>query len=199
MNVWEREAFYKKRLRIYYTISMIWMILVGGVYLHSTDFITIKFFNNDVVVTSNLTYSQDGKVFVNKILQNYTTQNPINITKKCDGENIQTTANCFVNNIKPYFKYHIQSDVMRTDYEILTNGGDCFDYTNLYKMWANELGFKYRTVLTEIDKNTNHIFIILYNEDGYCKLDQLLSPDCESYGVLSINNETEKNKINKKD
>ena len=109
------------------------------------------------------------------------------INLSCENLDLKDTANCLRDNfIQPIYKY-VERDERRYtkdqgSYEdIAINGGDCYDYSELYKSKAKSLGYESIIVKIKVDSDTAHVFSIMYDETGYCKLDQLSSVDCFIY------------------
>ena len=68
---------------------------------------------------------------------------PQSITQTSQNSNmsLKNTSNCLVSYVKTFYNYTVRSDIPRTEEDIRVNGGDCFDYTELYVGYSKELGF----------------------------------------------------------
>lgn len=97
------------------------------------------------------------------------------IIENCKDLDLEKTSKCLRDNVKPLFNYVIRSDEIRSLDEIIENGGDCFDYSMLYYRMAKELGFSVDTLTTGGIRGViaGHRLTILWDEDNYCKIDQL--------------------------
>ena len=86
---------------------------------------------------------------------------------------LRDTVSCEIDNIRPYYIYRLNDDRnYLTDTVLLTFGGDCLDWTRYY-----EKSFKQKKLLTEriyidINESTNHVFLMVSNNQGYCIVDQ---------------------------
>lgn len=97
-----------------------------------------------------------------------------NISVGCENLGLFESANCLVKNVKTFYKYtRTEGNVPLTLEEIKKNGGDCWDYTYLYSEAAKDLGFGYKYLKYPMNTKEDHIFLIIYNEEGYCLIDQL--------------------------
>lgn len=103
----------------------------------------------------------------------YKIQNNYNSPKECANLSLMETANCLNENIKSIYKYNLTDDsIDLTLDQLKQRGGDCNDWTKLYKEYANDLGFYTTTPLIKIKKGFAHTFLIMSNKEGYCILDQ---------------------------
>ena len=85
----------------------------------------------------------------------------------CAGKSLEESTSCLRKKIMPIYNYTIRPDTIKTYDDILNNGGDCFDYSNLYLKMANMIGYN-----ATLGKIPGHAFTIVYDETGYCVLDQ---------------------------
>lgn len=99
-----------------------------------------------------------------------------NISFGCENLSLSKTVNCLVRNVRPFYKYNrTEGNVPFSLEEIKEHGGDCWDYSYLYSEAAKELGFGYRYLKYPMNEKESHIFLIIYDEGGYCLIDQLKS------------------------
>lgn len=96
---------------------------------------------------------------------------------ECSELELQETARCLRDFVSTFYNYTVRSDEERTLEEIKENGGDCYDYNSLYERLAKELGFEGYSFRIET-KDLAHRFAIIMDDTGYCRLDQLIEPDC---------------------
>ena len=104
------------------------------------------------------------------------------IINDCELLGLSDTAKCLVSNVKSFFIYQKTNDAIDLNFsELKLNGGDCKDYSELYKELGDNLGFDTEYVDITIEGNKAHRFVILSNEEGYCVLDQVNKPICFVY------------------
>lgn len=97
------------------------------------------------------------------------------ILSDCDDLGLRDTAGCLEKYIAQYYSYHIRNDdPNRSIEDILNNGGDCFDYNNLYVKLASRNGFGAKLLELELTDGSGHVFTVINNDEGYCILDQLI-------------------------
>ena len=112
------------------------------------------------------------------IIQIYHILNPDFFSKKvnnfteCANFSLEKTAYCLRGYVKGFYNYTIREDTEKTFEDIKENGGDCYDWTMLYKSMAESLGFKTK-VIKFYTNNSGHIFLIMYDNSGYCEIDEL--------------------------
>ena len=56
-------------------------------------------------------------------------------------KNLVNTANCLVDYISEFYNYTVRNETPRTEEDIREGGGDCYDYSHLFKNLAIGLGF----------------------------------------------------------
>lgn len=104
----------------------------------------------------------------------------------CSNLSLIETSLCLKDWIEPFYKYNeTDDDLNQSIEEIMSRGGDCKDYTNLYSSYLNYYGFKTEKVRIFIKRDEKlrsvyHTFVIGYDNESYCKLD-LLDVDCNTY------------------
>lgn len=98
------------------------------------------------------------------------------ISLGCENLSLFESVDCLVKNVKPFYKYnHTEGNIPLTLKEIKEFGGDCWDYIYLYSGAVEELGFGYRYLKYPMNEKEMHIFLIIYNEEGYCLVDGISS------------------------
>jgi hypothetical protein len=100
------------------------------------------------------------------------------IADNCINLSLEKTANCFVSNIKSFYKYKPTHDYLKLSFEeIKEKGGDCYDYSKIYDRLAEKVGFYHNLVDMKIKKYEEediimaHTIAIISNEEGYCIID----------------------------
>lgn len=129
---------------------------------------------NDTIIFNNETYKPTSMK---------------DIISDCEGKNLVNTSKCLVEDISLIFNYTIRNETNYTGFDgtfndVLKIGGDCYDWTNIYKQIAYELGFeaKANPFFYENENVSGHTFLTIYDETGYCILDQTLKPKCVLFG-----------------
>ena len=107
-------------------------------------------------------------------INGYTKENAITV---CSGKNLVKTSLCLNAFVKGVYKYVPTSDIVPLDFDrIISEGDDCRGWTFVYQTLFNNLGFKNQKVSIPIKKEDNilykHAFLIVYDETGWCSLDQ---------------------------
>ena len=95
---------------------------------------------------------------------------------ECNNLSVKDTAYCLRDYIKPFFNYTKKSDRIHLSLdELKVVGGDCSDWSDLYKNMAIKLGMKSKKVDIFGEKPVGHRFALIWdnNMTGYCKLDML--------------------------
>ena len=94
----------------------------------------------------------------------------------CYNLSLRNTTICLNDYIISIYNYTVRKDTIKTLEDIKNNGGDCFDYSNLYKQLAIERGYNSTTIdiySKRLNNSLGHTFAIIYNENlSYCILDQ---------------------------
>ena len=98
----------------------------------------------------------------------------------CEGLPLANTTTCLRKWVYGWYKFTPTLDGTLISFEeFKVKGGDCGNYAELYKTVAQELGFKAKNIMIEIEPVTlngvgkGHVFTIISDETGYCVLDQL--------------------------
>ena len=131
---------------------MLWGIVFIGIFV-------IGWFGNSIhneIKTQSIT--QSSQIEISNISQ-------------CSNLSLRNTSYCLRDYIKTFYNYTIRSDIPRTEEDIRQNGGDCYDYTELYVGYIKELGFNGYHITIKVTDDVNHGFAVISNEEGYCILD----------------------------
>lgn len=113
-----------------------------------------------------------------------------NIVLNCQNLSLENTYNCLQDNVAVIFKYKLINDNPRSFSnqqnfnDLVTFGGDCYDWSNLYTQLATKLGYDSKKVTIHapnINPYNNHDFVIISNEKGYCILDMIYYGGCNEY------------------
>jgi hypothetical protein len=99
----------------------------------------------------------------------------------CGNQSLEHIANCLKDYLTTFYNYTILPDKRRTLEEIKQNGGDCYDYSNLYADWGKELGVYGKVVIMDNDNESAHAIAILSNSEGYCMMEQTNKPICLTF------------------
>ena len=81
---------------------------------------------------------------------------------------------------QPKSETYFELEKISKDLRSQISEGNCETYTNFYKEAFEQLGIKTYQVIIPVSAEENngviylegHTFLIVYNSDGYCKLDQ---------------------------
>lgn len=104
----------------------------------------------------------------------------------CKGLELQDTSECLRQYVSTFFNYTSNIDSLRSFEDIKNNGGDCYDYTQLYIRFGKDLGYEVMEIkIIATDPNSlSHIFAIMYEPGvGYCLMDQLKEYGCYVFGT----------------
>jgi hypothetical protein len=110
---------------------------------------------------------------------------------------VKTASYCLRDWIKGFYNYTVRNESSYKDkwgsYEdIKLYGGDCFDYTMLYKLYLTSNDYLTEKVsIYPESEESGHTFLIAYdkNMSAYCKIDQLFV-DCLNMEIINEKNET---------
>jgi hypothetical protein len=100
---------------------------------------------------------------------------------QCSNMSLENTSLCLIKYVRTFYNYTVRTDIPRTEEDIRMNGGDCYDYTELYIRYAKELGFYGYHVPIQVTEKKNHGFAVMSNKEGYCILDEIGNPKCEEF------------------
>jgi hypothetical protein len=110
---------------------------------------------------------------------------------------IKTASYCLRDWVKGFYNYTVRNESSYKDkwgdyLDIKLNGGDCFDYTMLYKLYLSSNDYLTEKVsIYPESEELGHTFLIAYDKNmtSYCKIDQLFV-DCLDLEVTYEKNET---------
>lgn len=114
----------------------------------------------------------------------------------CSNLSIDDTADCFVDYVRPFYNYTVRPDTEKTLEDVMENGGDCYDYSTLYKNMAEEVGVKGYTFSFYGGGKAGHQVAIIVDKKGYCLLDQISSPTCYRYAGGEDDTPRQRNETN---
>lgn len=103
--------------------------------------------------------------------------------QECVNLSLEDTAYCLRDYVSTFFNYTSREDIEKTLEDIKQNGGDCYDYSMLYKRVGESLGFYSYKFVVDADKDNAHAFAVISDDTGYCLLDQINKPDCTFYEI----------------
>ncbi len=105
---------------------------------------------------------------------------------ECENLTFFTKVECIRDYIKPHYKYKMRSDKLRTMADVMVNGGDCFDWSHLYKNLAIELGLNAYVTYIYGDEY-GHAFAVIWDDKmtGYC-ITSSLQLDCTALGEVNL-------------
>lgn len=127
--------------------------------------------NESEFIILNLSIPQENITFQEIVKTCY------NRTSRID-ENLE----CVYYKVFPYYKYNLTDDnISISNDSLLKIGGDCRNWVNFYNNVSSYMGYNSGVVRLNVNESTNHVFGIYFNQDGYCKIDQL-NIDCVIYG-----------------
>jgi len=97
------------------------------------------------------------------------------------------TADCLNEYVRSIYNFTIQEDNRSmTLKEIIEEGGDCGNWAYLYQDLAIKRGFKSDTErIILVDNKIAHRFALIYDESGYCVLEQQNAPFCIGLDVIT--------------
>lgn len=91
----------------------------------------------------------------------------------CQDLPLINTSLCLNRWVNTFYKYTETEDSIRLTFDDLKEkGGDCKDWSELYLVKGKELGFKAKYEYLRVTNETAHRYTILWDETGYCTLDQ---------------------------
>lgn len=118
---------------------------------------------------------------VNVSLLWYTWGNPLTVSEliedypiDCTNKPIDQAAGCYVNAIKPFYKYRYTDagQDVQSDIELFSLGGDCRDWANYYEKVGEQLGYYSTTLSIGMNKTSSHAIAIWSMNSTYCVIDQ---------------------------
>lgn len=106
-------------------------------------------------------YFQTGNVVRTNILEG----------GQCQNLSLEKSAYCLRDYVNDFYKYVPRNETFSSLKDLKENGGDCSDYSKLYRSMAEQLDLKATIVNIFPDKGEGHSFAIIYDRNltGYCK------------------------------
>ena len=88
----------------------------------------------------------------------------------CENLSIDKSVECLRDFVSPFYNYIITTDSDRTFEDIKENGGDCYDYSNLFKDLALSIDLNAETFAMYPDKGSGHMIVHIWDKNltGYC-------------------------------
>lgn len=109
---------------------------------------------------------------------------PIEETSQCTNQTLSETAICLKEYVASFYNYTFRDERVYTGEQgsledIKRNGGDCSDYSKIYKDNFIALGYESETI-EFFNDSLGHAFTLAWTRDisEYCILDQLIEPKC---------------------
>jgi len=123
-----------------------------------------------------------GIIFTEKntkgVYLDYVEDIPLNYTQ-CENKSLIQTSYCLRNYVKTFYNYKVREDVEINLSELMEDGGDCFNWANLYIKMFGELGFKadYFQRNGIVENKTRifsaHRWAVAWDNETRCEIDQL--------------------------
>lgn len=108
----------------------------------------------------------------------------------CANMSLVDTAYCLNNYVSGFYNYNQSNINNNLDLGLLKKeGGVCWHYADLYSALAKEYGFQEQQI-----NIPRHVFTIIYDDSGYCELDQL-NVNCITYGNTTTKEVTQHGNI----
>lgn len=111
--------------------------------------------------------------------------NSINNINICNNKTLSQTSECLRDYVSTFYNYTFRKD-LETNISIIKEfGGDCTDYSYLYKTYLTDLGFLTKEIEiypNDDKKEIGHTFLITWDKNltEYCEID-LLKVNCERF------------------
>ena len=120
-----------------------------------------------------------------KIIADEYFSRPIDMNNyECANMSLTDATECMRTKVRSIYNYTKRSDIPRTYEDIKNNGGDCYDYTMLYKEMTKGTGYNFTTL-----NIPHHVAAVIYQNDMYCVLDQTVLIGCLRLGNMGGENE----------
>lgn len=126
-------------------------------------------------------YGQQGIYFNSTHF--YLDNSDVENIEECRNLGLVDTAFCMHSYVTKIYNYTVRDDTTKSSEDIKLNGGDCYDYANLYVSMAVELGYNGYVTAFRVAEGEGHAFAVISSKNGYCTLDQDAEPSC--YGLAS--------------
>lgn len=100
------------------------------------------------------------------------------IVNRCSSLDLFFTSQCLNKEVKTFFYYNITNLGKDLTFEQLKKeGGVCSHYTAFFVNIGERLGFN-STIVSIFPNEIGHSFAVLFDNTGYCLLDQDVEPIC---------------------
>lgn len=114
-----------------------------------------------------------GQEDISSLVRKATTEK-IETPKQCINLSMEETSYCLNDHVNSIFQYKETDDKRRlTLEELKEEGGDCKDWSELYMKYIDNLNFYSEIVIIDTNEKEAHAFVIISDDTGYCKLDQM--------------------------
>ena len=109
------------------------------------------------------------------------------IVNLCSNKTLSDTAECLHGEMLKFYWVNMTAYGQGLPYNesfqnIIDNGGVCLNYNRLYMRLADQLQFS-STDVNIFLTGYGHYFIIIYDDSGYCVMDQISRPACKDFGL----------------
>jgi hypothetical protein len=114
-------------------------------------------------------------IFVNEEEGLIKSKIPDNVSD-CRNFSFYDAVSCLIEFVEPFYNYTVTKDRDRSFEEIKADGGDCYDYSNLFEDLAISIGLQARTFsMFDEDDTRGHRVVVMWdvNLTGYCIIDTL--------------------------
>lgn len=103
----------------------------------------------------------------------------------CENKTLRETSECLRDYVKTFYNYTFRTVEEKNITKILESGGDCSEYSYVYKTYLTNLGFLTKEINihpNDNDLEIGHRFLIAWDKNltEYCKID-LLKISCEEF------------------
>ena len=106
----------------------------------------------------------------------------------CMNKSIEISANCIMDQLKPFKKYKVIKDSVNLTFEeLINNGGDCRDWSHLMIQIGNDYNITTYKLSFPARNGINHAVSQWSNHEGYCVFD-IYEYICISYVKEDKNN-----------
>ena len=130
----------------------------------------------------------DHHFFNQNIDKSISSEIDIGNINNCDNLSVSDTTICLRDFVKKFYNYTSRdernyTEIQGTFYDVQINGGDCYDYSKMYRDMAIKLGMKSRTISIYPDEGIGHVFTVIWdvNLTEYCVIDMMNILDCVEF------------------
>ena len=128
-----------------------------------------------LIILSAYSFQQEKRI---PVVTNIDTTS--DIENACSNMSLIDTSLCLNKNIKTFFYYNISNIGKRLSFsQLKEEGGVCDHWVETYQGIADKLGFETQNIeIFPEELDVGHTFLIVFDETGYCLLDQKVTPFC---------------------